>query len=197
MVNSYKLHYFDFHGGAGEPIRNAFRIAKIPFEDVRVKSADWPQLKSSGKYVYGQMPVLEVDGEVFAQSMAILRYVGKVTGLYPSDPIEALRVDELLDCCIDMRTKLSPTFSLPEPDRVAARQKLVETIIKPHLGCMEGRIGDSGFAVGNQLTIADLAIASDIDGLRSGRLDGVDPHLADNVPKLLKIIETVKKALEK
>ena len=99
---SYKLYYFDIHGGAGESIRNAFRVAKIPFEDVRVKHGDWPQLKGSDKCIFGQMPILEIDGQVFAQSMAILRYVGKITGLYPEDPIEALRVDEILDSIIDI-----------------------------------------------------------------------------------------------
>jgi glutathione S-transferase len=194
---SYKLYYFDFDGGAGEPVRNAFRIAKIPFEDCRVKSADWPQLKSSGKCIYGQMPILEIDGETYAQSMAILRYAGKVAGLYPTDPIEALKVDEMLDCCIDVRSKISPTYALPEAERIAARQKIVENFIRPHIANMEARVGENGFAVGDKLTIADLAVANEVCGLRSGRLDGVDCNLADDAPKLMKIVESVKNALAK
>ncbi len=112
-MSSYKLYYFDFDGGAGEPTRNAFKLAKIPFEDIRVKHGDWPTLKATDKCIYGQMPLLEVDGTRFAQSMAILRYVGKAAGMYPTDTLEALRVDELLDAIIDIRTKISPTYSLP------------------------------------------------------------------------------------
>ena len=200
MSPSYKLYYFDFHGGAGEPIRNAFRYAKIPFEDVRVKYGEWPTIKGSDKCVYGQMPLLEIDGQPHAQSMAILRYVGKIAGLYPTDPIEALRVDELLDAIIDIRTKISPTYSLPEAERIAARQKLVQDFIKPHLMKIECRITHpsfSGYAVGNKLTIADLALANEIEGFRSGRLDGVDPKIADDATALSKITENVKSVLNK
>lgn len=198
---AYKLYYFDFDGGAGEPIRNAFRLSKIPFEDVRVKSDSWPQLKGSDKCLYGQMPLLEVDGRVFAQSMSILRYVGKIAGLYPTDPEEALRVDEMLDCLIDIRTKISPTYSLPEAERIAARKKLAESFIKPHLLKMNSRVQCdktfSGCTVGNKLSIADLAIAADINGLRSGRLDGIDPHIVDEAECLVKIADNVKAALQK
>lgn len=194
----YKLHYFDFHGGAGEPIRNAFRLAKIPFEDNRVKHADWPQLKTNNKCLYGQLPLLEIDGQSFAQSMAILRYVGKITGLYPADPIEALRVDELLESVIDIRSKISATYSLPEPEKIAARKKLAEEFIMPHLMRIDCRVqtgGFNGFAVGDKLTIADLVLANEVEGLRSGRLDGVESSIVDKAEALVKIAANVKSAL--
>ena len=196
----YKLYYFDFDGGAGEPTRNAFRLAKIPFEDVRVKHGDWPAMKASDKCIYGQMPILEIDGTRFAQSMAILRYVGKVTNMYPTDPIEALKVDELLDAILDIRTKISPTYSLPEAERIAARQKLAQVFLRPHLEKLDCRVRTSvtgsGFAVGNKLTIADIALANEVQGLRSGRLDGIDTNIADNLEALEKIVRNVRKALD-
>ena len=201
IMPSYKLYYFDFHGGAGEPIRNAFRIGKIAFEDARVPSAEWPALKASDKCIYGQMPILEIDGTPYAQSMAILRFVGKITGLYPTDPVAALRVDECLDAMIDMRTKFASSYGLPEAERIAARQKLAEDFIKPHLERVNHRIkttgGSGGFAVGDSLTVADLAIASDILGLKSGRIDGIDTKIADEFEALTKIIENVQAALAK
>ena len=198
---AYKLYYFDFDGGAGEPIRNAFRIAKIPFEDVRVKHGEWPDLKKSDKCLYGQMPLLQIDSEMYAQSMSILRYVGKLTGLYPTDPVEALRVDELLDCVLDIRTKITPTYGLPEAERIAARQKLVTDFIRPHLARMECRLHHggkfTGFAVGDKLTIADLVIANEINGFRSGRLDGIDRGIADNAEAMSSVTENVKRHLTK
>jgi glutathione S-transferase len=141
------------------------------------------------------MPLLEIDGKMFSQSMAILRYVGKITGLYPEDPIEALRVDEFLDSIIDTRSKISQTYALPEIERITARQKLTESFIKPHLARIECRVKNggstAGFAVGEKLTIADLAIANEIAGLRSGRLDGIDTHIGDDCPALLKLVEKV------
>jgi glutathione S-transferase len=47
---------------------------------------------------YGQFPVLEVEPGVFiGQSASIIRYIGKKTGLYPSDDVKAAVVDSLLD----------------------------------------------------------------------------------------------------
>lgn len=40
----------------------------------------------------GQVPVLEVDGEQIAQSIAITTYAGKLANLYPWDPLQAAKV---------------------------------------------------------------------------------------------------------
>jgi glutathione S-transferase len=40
----------------------------------------------------GQLPVIEIDGKQYAQSNGILHYAGKLSGLYPTDPILALQV---------------------------------------------------------------------------------------------------------
>ncbi len=56
----------------------------VPFEDVRFKREQWPELKP--KMPFGQVPVLEVDGKMLAQSSAMERYVAKLVGLMPEDP---------------------------------------------------------------------------------------------------------------
>ena len=58
-----KLFYFNMYGRA-EPIRILAHHAKIPnFEDVRLKFEEWPGLKASGIYEFGQLPVIEVTDE--------------------------------------------------------------------------------------------------------------------------------------
>jgi hypothetical protein len=42
-----RLTCFDFAGSRGEECRIALHLAGIDFDDVRVKSADWPALKES------------------------------------------------------------------------------------------------------------------------------------------------------
>ena len=67
------------------------------FEDKHISFADFGTKKAAGEFPLGSIPVLDVAGERFAQSNAILRYAGKLTGLYPEDPIAAMRVDMVLD----------------------------------------------------------------------------------------------------
>src|SRR5882757_4554031 len=90
-----KLTYFDFHGGRGEPARLALSIGGIPFEDDRVQSTDWERRKADTPF--GALPLLEVDGQILAQSNAINRYVGKLAKLYPSDPWQAALCDEAME----------------------------------------------------------------------------------------------------
>lgn len=51
---------------------------------------------------FGQLPILEVDGVVIPQSLAQLRYVGKIGGLYPTDPMEAAFCDAAADTFTDV-----------------------------------------------------------------------------------------------
>ena len=51
-----KLSYFDIEGTA-EPVRLAFILAGIPFEDDRIKFTQWPEFKKTTPY--GQVPVLQ------------------------------------------------------------------------------------------------------------------------------------------
>jgi glutathione S-transferase len=89
-----KLTYFDFHGGRGEPARLALSMGGIPFEDDRVPPSEWERRKPNTPF--GALPVLEVDGQMLAQSNAINRYVGKLTDLYPTDAWQAALCDEVM-----------------------------------------------------------------------------------------------------
>lgn len=60
---------------------------------------DWEQLKSEEIYQnfeFGQLPVLEMNGEYFAQTHSILRLLGKLYDFYPEDAEEAWEVDSWL-----------------------------------------------------------------------------------------------------
>ncbi|KAM3574262.1 hypothetical protein VYU27_003827 [Nannochloropsis oceanica] len=77
MPQSLRLIYFNF-GGRAEAIRLALHVGSVEFEDIRITEREFRQQKSEGKYPFGSVPVLEVDGVVYAQSVGILRYVGRL-----------------------------------------------------------------------------------------------------------------------
>ncbi|CAJ1395887.1 unnamed protein product [Effrenium voratum] len=97
---SLKLYYFNITG-KGEAIRLFCAYAGLELEDYRFADREeFTALKADGTLPYGQVPLLEVDKTTrIPQSAAILRYLAKIAGgdLYPSDPIQAARVDAALD----------------------------------------------------------------------------------------------------
>ena len=82
------LYYFDVYARA-EPLRIILNHAKVAFEDVRLNGEGFAALKAEKNLEFGQIPALEIDGQLLTQSAAILRYLGKQHGYYPADPLES------------------------------------------------------------------------------------------------------------
>jgi len=99
-----KLHYFDLYARA-EPIRLLLTHAKVSFEDVRYSFEDAEKLKQTGILEFGQMPVLEIDGKFYAQSISIMRYLGVQHGYYSNDSIEGWKIDSIIDGLLDLQQK--------------------------------------------------------------------------------------------
>lgn len=55
-----------------------FALAEVPYEDIVVQLEDWPKVKPT--LPLGQVPILDVDGNVLVQSEAIGRYVAREFG---------------------------------------------------------------------------------------------------------------------
>lgn len=70
----------------------------------------------------GQLPILEVDGKKVCQSGALLRYAGKLAGLYPEDAWKALKVDEFLGAWDEASNEMSKQYGLPEDQREEFRR---------------------------------------------------------------------------
>jgi prostaglandin-H2 D-isomerase / glutathione transferase len=188
-----KLTYFDFHGGRGEPARLALSIGGIAFEDDRVPPSDWASRKAQTPF--GALPVLEVDGQVVAQSNAINRYVGKLADLYPSDSWQAALCDEAMEAVEDITNKIGATLFLPEEQKKAQRKELAEGPIPFYLTRLQQRLEAHGgrYFSADRLTVADLKVFVWIRHLKSGALDHMRGDLPDRfAPKLVEHYERVK-----
>lgn len=92
MTNqSLTLTYFKIKGLA-EAARLAFVIGDIKFNDVRLDRETFIAQKQT--FPFAQLPILQVNDTVLAQSNAITRYAGRLAKLYPEDPLEAALVDQ-------------------------------------------------------------------------------------------------------
>lgn len=154
-VPKLKLTYFDGPWLA-QPVRDAFIIGGIDFEDERVKGADWAALKPT--MPFGSLPILTVDDtKVYSQSDAILRYAGVLSGLYPADDLlAAMKVDEVLGGLQDL-------FKASSTDKSDTAMKIAETEgIPRYAGALDKMYAEntSGpFLFGDKITIADCKLS--------------------------------------
>ncbi|MDD5029765.1 MAG: glutathione S-transferase family protein [Rhodoferax sp.] len=184
-MSQLKLTYFDIHGGRAEPARLALAIGGIAFEDHRFAFPEFAEVRKTTPF--NQVPTLHVDGVQVTQCDAILRYVGKLAGLYPTDPFQALLCDEVTYVVEEAGVKLGPSFRLTGDAQKEARLALVNGSMPVYLAWLQNQLIAHGgeFFADNRLTVADLKVFVDVRSLSSGRLDHVPTDLVERVAPLL------------
>ncbi len=187
-----KLTYFDAPASRGEECRLALHLAGVEFEDVRVKSADWPAVKA--KTPFGSVPVLEMPGHApLAQSNAILVLVGRLHGLHPKDPFEAARHEAMMQYVEDLRASITPSMrTKDETEKKKARETLAETVLPVWGANAEKQIGDGPFFGGAALQAVDLKLFVMVRWLRSGVLDHIPATVFEPFPKLNRAHDAVR-----
>mgnify|MGYP000524557386 CR=1 FL=1 len=82
----------------------ALAKAKVQYEDIRVSGESWAELKATGKCMFGQMPLLELDdGTLLTQTDAIIDYLGNKYNLKGADALSTYKKKiegELYDKCM-------------------------------------------------------------------------------------------------
>ena len=178
---TYKLTYFDFDGGRGEPIRIAFHAAGIEFEDQRVSFDEFMGLRAGLRF--NALPVVEIDGSEITQSNALTRHIGRMANLYPGDDLQALYCDEVMDAVEDLTHRVAGTFGLEGDELKSAREKLVDgwlPVFITGIGGLLERGGGDYFADG-RLTIADLKTFVVTRWLTGGSLDHIPAYLVERL----------------
>ena len=181
---SYKLTYFDFDGGRGEPIRIALHAAGIEFEDERLSFEQFGEMRLGTPF--NALPVLSVDGADISQTNSLLRYVGKMADLYPTDNLQALYCDEVMSVLEDINHKVGQTLFLQGEELQLAREKLVDGWLTTFVKGLDKLLARGGeYFADNQLTVADLKAFVQVSSLRSGLLDHVPTDLVDRLAPAL------------
>lgn len=158
---TYKLTYFPVQARA-ELVRLILRYANAQFEDVRLNKDEWSTLKADPKVRFGQMPILEVNGKVIAQSQTIARYVAHKFGYLPTDPDAALEIDELatfINSDISDRQYLGSLFPDPE-GKENYRKDYFENQLPKKLAYLEKILegNTTGYLVGGSISLADFTL---------------------------------------
>jgi len=184
-MQKLKLTYFDVDGGRGEPARLAMHMGNIEFEDFRFTFERFQEVIVTTPL--RQVPTLTIDGLQLTQCNAINRFVGKMAGLYPEDPYQALLCDEIMEALEDVVDKLVATFGLQDDALKTAREKLASGPITHYLKFLEQRLAERGgaFFADNRLTMADLKVFVWVKALNSGHLDHIPTDLVKALAPML------------
>ncbi|XP_077999270.1 S-crystallin SL11-like [Glandiceps talaboti] len=182
---SYKFYYFDGRG-RGEVVRLILAAAGISYQDIRIDEDNaWPAEKATGKYAFGQLPTMEIDGVMIAQSRAIGRYIASQHGLTGKTAEDNLKIDSIADTMEDLFAGWAEIiFKIEDETKKAEAQKAYESEFVPNvLGHLEKILksnkGGDGYLVTDGLTWADLAFYSQIENNIN-----MNAKVLDNYPKL-------------
>lgn len=144
--------------GRAEIIRLTLAEANVDYIDNRVSEEEWIRIKEDPKFTFGQMPQYDNGkGNSFVQTLAILRYIAKQYGLMGTNDVESAKVDMTVDGYFDFRTRYKDAMAAS--DQALLRYFVCETAPRwvNYFGQILAKNG-TGFAVGNQFTIADIAM---------------------------------------
>ncbi len=198
------LYYFKIPFWRAEVTRLSLFIGDIPFNDHRIEGDEYDEFKKTGKLPNGkiapfkQLPVLEVDEKIFAQTGAIARYCGKLSGLYPKDDdYKSALIDQIIDAAQDINFMVTLSGRDKDPEKKRVARDILATRHLPkwfqYLENLNKQNEQSIYFVGKDITIADLAIWRLLGWLTSGLLDGVPTKILESYPNLIKLRKEIYK----
>jgi glutathione S-transferase len=165
------LIYFAVRGRA-ELIRLVLAEAGVDYQEHVVgkgtppadgRPTDFTALRATGDLPFEALPVWEEPGGFrLAQSLAIANHIARAHGLLGRTPVEVARCDEWLGAVDDVRALLRRLSSVTPAERPALRTELRTVTLPRWLGFLDRKLRTNdhgrGFAVGAEVSIADLAL---------------------------------------
>ncbi|MDR5387527.1 glutathione S-transferase family protein, partial [Salmonella enterica subsp. enterica serovar Typhimurium] len=179
-----KVTYFNARGRA-EIIRLVLKASKVEFEDVRLTKEQWAEVKPTTPT--GKLPVVEYEDKKLTQSMAIARAIARKYGFMGEDDKEYYLIERAIGQMVDVLEGMYKIYFAPEEKKEDLRTEFVTTSGRDNLKTLEGFIKESGFFVGEKITLAELFFVVLTDYLEKL------PKLYDDFPKLKELRERVLK----
>jgi len=182
---------------------------------VRVSYDEVKALRAAKALPFGQVPMLECNGETYSQSAAILRHVGRMTKMLPepNDAHALMRVEMLLEGVRDVMTLFQaiwyenalprapdgerPIETMLTPEQLEATQRLVNDVYLPYRldqieTMLASSVGGGPFVNGAEASVADVSVYALMDGLYDGSYaKGVRKISRDAFPCINRLVEAI------
>ena len=211
MEDNWELLYWPGFPGRGEFVRLVFEEAGVPYTDL-VRDGKWTtddmvkyffQGGNTGYPVFAP-PVVRKGDFQLQSSQAIMMYLGKQFGLYPSDEKDAAHALQVALTAADVVSEAQTAFHPVSPSGTYASQreqavpfvaefaeKRLPRFFKQFEDLLAANKSGSEFFVGSQLTYCDLSVFH--------VLCGVEAQFADFFKKSVETcprLHALKKAIE-
>mgnify|MGYP000492089709 CR=1 FL=1 len=189
---------FDFwRSSASYRLRIALHLAGIEYDSVAV---DLPTRQHKtpehlARNPQGFVPVLDVDGHRFTQSLAMLEYLDTTRnlGLLPKDPVERARQQALAHAiAVDIHPVCNlqvAAYAVEITGREEVRQEWMQRFIRPGMVAFEEMLGafeQSPFCCGDTPGLADICLMPQLYNARRWEID------LQSMPKIRKIENNLK-----
>tara|TARA_Y100001954_G_C15776703_1_gene587405 strand:+ start:821 stop:1444 length:624 start_codon:yes stop_codon:yes gene_type:complete len=188
-----KLVYFDFNFWRVDILRLSLSHGKIPYHYKRIIRANWPQEKK--RFPFGQLPIMEIDGKIFAHTHSMVRYCAVQSGLYAQDPIKALVIDQVIDWANEITLRIAPSIREKNIEKSSLlRKKFIKNELHTWFGYLENLFDsfseDRKFFI-QKFSIADITAWRVIHWFVSGQLDQIPLDFIDKYPILKKFYKDI------
>nr|XP_014338967.1 PREDICTED: LOW QUALITY PROTEIN: glutathione S-transferase A4-like [Bos mutus] len=156
MAAKPKLWYF--HGrGRMESIRWLLAAAGVEFEEEFLETREqYEKLQKDGRLLFGQVPLVEIDGMELTQTRAILSYLAAKYNLHGKDLKETVRIDMYADGTLDLMLMVALAAFKPPEEKEESLALAVKKAKTRYFPVFEKILKDHGedFLVGNKFSWA-------------------------------------------
>ncbi|XP_070217540.1 LOW QUALITY PROTEIN: glutathione S-transferase A4-like [Bos mutus] len=154
MAAKPKLWYF--HGrGRMESIRWLLAAAGVEFEEEFLETREqYEKLQKDGRLLFGQVPLVEIDGMELTQTRAILSYLAAKYNLHGKDLKETVRIDMYADGTLDLMLMVALAAFKPPEEKEESLALAVKKAKTRYFPVFEKILKDHGedFLVGNKFS---------------------------------------------
>ncbi|XP_057556125.1 glutathione S-transferase A4-like [Hippopotamus amphibius kiboko] len=160
MAAKPKLCYFRGRGRM-EPIRWLLAAAGVEFEEEFLETREQHEkLQKGGRLLFGQLPLVEIDGMVLTQTRAILSYLAAKDNLHGKDLKETVRIDKYADGTLDLMMMGALAAFKPPKEKEENLTLVMKKAKSRYFPVFEKILKDhgKGFLVGNKFSWADIQL---------------------------------------
>ena len=185
------VNYFGINAKAGL-IRCILDTAGVNFTDNKHTQETWQKEKALNRFEFSQMPALEINGNIYTQTIAIEIYLARKLGFLGVTTEDEYEILSLLNSREDIEVYLYPIIILNTDERKAKLEENLKALFSTHLpktlSAFEKRLTQrtGKYLVGDKISLGDMFLAyfCQIYFRNPGRVDQFVPILKQYAPTL-------------